>query len=207
MNNALEPPEGLRERKRRETFERIADVSLRMFLEYGYDATTLEAIASASGISRRTFFYYFKSKDDVLGAVQGVGLTTALRTAFDDVPADQSPLEAVCKVLPLLVARFESPKSILIDQIMRSSEVLMARKQAGYINMETALSEGLSRSFCKSTDTMPDLRMVAAIGISVLRLALDQWRNENATKPIAQYVLEGFERLKILTDSNLQRLP
>ena len=32
----------------------------------GYEATTLDEIAAAAGISRRTFFYYFKSKDDIL---------------------------------------------------------------------------------------------------------------------------------------------
>jgi aspartate aminotransferase-like enzyme len=48
------PPEGLRERKQRETRQRIAAVALRLFLADGYDSTTLEAIAAAAGISRRT---------------------------------------------------------------------------------------------------------------------------------------------------------
>ena len=58
--------EGLRERKRRETLQRIAEVGLKLFSEHGYEATTLEAIAEAAGIPPRTFFYYFKTKDEVL---------------------------------------------------------------------------------------------------------------------------------------------
>ena len=42
--------EGLRERKRRETLLRVAETGLNLFAERGYDATTLEAIAEASGI-------------------------------------------------------------------------------------------------------------------------------------------------------------
>ena len=70
--------EGLRERKRRETLQRIAEAGLKLFVTNGYDATTLETIAEAAGISRRTFFYYFKSKEDILLAWQG-GLIQAIR--------------------------------------------------------------------------------------------------------------------------------
>ncbi|MFF5010942.1 TetR family transcriptional regulator [Streptomyces phaeochromogenes] len=58
--------EGLRERKRRETRQRITHVGMRLFLTNGFDATTLDMIAAAADVSRRTFFSYFDSKDDVL---------------------------------------------------------------------------------------------------------------------------------------------
>ncbi len=60
------PRQGVRERKRRETLQRITDAGIRLFVEKGYEATTLDEIAAAAGISRRTFFYYFKSKDEIL---------------------------------------------------------------------------------------------------------------------------------------------
>ncbi len=74
------PPreEGLRERKRRETLHRIAEQGLKLFLSNGYEATTLDAIAEAAGISRRTFFYYFKSKEEILLAWQDGGFTETL---------------------------------------------------------------------------------------------------------------------------------
>ncbi len=58
--------QGLRERKRRETLRRIAEEGLKLFLTNGYEATTLDEIAEAAGISRRTFFYYLKSKEEIL---------------------------------------------------------------------------------------------------------------------------------------------
>ena len=56
--------EGLREKKRRETKLRIAESALNLFIVNGFEATTLDEIAKEAAISRRTFFSYFKSKDE-----------------------------------------------------------------------------------------------------------------------------------------------
>ncbi len=65
--------EGVRERKRRETRQRIAETALRLFLANGYENTSLDTIAAEAGISRRTFFSYFKSKEDILFVWQSGG--------------------------------------------------------------------------------------------------------------------------------------
>jgi AcrR family transcriptional regulator len=56
---------GLRERKRRETKLRIEDCGTELILDRGFDQVTLEEICEKAGISRRTFFNYFESKDQV----------------------------------------------------------------------------------------------------------------------------------------------
>ena len=65
---------GLREEKRQQTLKRITQTALGLFARHGYEATTLDMIAADAGISRRTFFHYFKSKDDILLSQQaGLG--------------------------------------------------------------------------------------------------------------------------------------
>src|ERR1700748_2387606 len=61
---------GLRERKRQQTRERLIEVAMALFLERGFEATTLDDIAAAAEISRRSFFHYFESKADVVFAWQ-----------------------------------------------------------------------------------------------------------------------------------------
>ena len=58
--------EGRRERKKRETRERIFETARQLFLEDGFEATTVEQIAEAADIAQTTFFNYFQNKGAVL---------------------------------------------------------------------------------------------------------------------------------------------
>src|SRR2546425_12821489 len=57
---------GLRERTRRAVRAELAELALGLFVERGYERTTVEDIAAAAGLSRRSFFRYFPTKEDVL---------------------------------------------------------------------------------------------------------------------------------------------
>jgi len=59
-------PSGLRERKKQKTKEAIQREAMRLFLERGYEETTIEQIANAADISPSTFFNYFPTKEDVV---------------------------------------------------------------------------------------------------------------------------------------------
>ncbi|MBR8745266.1 TetR/AcrR family transcriptional regulator [Nocardiopsis sp. MG754419] len=61
-----EPRPGLRERTRRAVHREIAEAGMALFLEHGFEETTVDQIAEAAGISRRSFFRYFATKEDVV---------------------------------------------------------------------------------------------------------------------------------------------
>src|ERR1700681_2856225 len=84
---------GLRERKRQQTRERLTRAAMALFLERGFEATTLDDIATAADISRRSFFHYFASKEDVIFAWHEE-TTAALIAAVAARPSGESMLSA-----------------------------------------------------------------------------------------------------------------
>ncbi|MEY2602348.1 MAG: hypothetical protein QOH31_84, partial [Verrucomicrobiota bacterium] len=160
-----------------------------------YEGTTLEAIAAAAGISRRTFFYYFKSKEEVLLGYQGNGFAQALRPTLLKESADQPPFVAVRNCLSKVAARYVTKDSIIVDRLLRSTEALRARKQAKFVEME----EELFAAMCELW-TQPErrntLRLVATISIGALRLAFESWRQDSGKRPFAKYLQENFAVLE-----------
>lgn len=56
----------LRETKQQQTKQAIFGAAIRLFAEQGFDSTTVEEIVARAGVSRATYFNYFKTKDGVL---------------------------------------------------------------------------------------------------------------------------------------------
>jgi AcrR family transcriptional regulator len=187
--------EGVRERKRRETRQHIAETGLRLFLANGYEHTTLDAIAAEAGISRRTFFAYFKSKEDILFVWQHEGWS-AVWEDLRSVSPDENPLDAVRAVFLRHLARHANDEMRAIDRLLRSSETLRARKQAAYEEHERALFATLCEVW-RQPQRRPALRMIAMACVGVVRLSLEVWNQQESTnRAIADVLEEGFADLK-----------
>jgi AcrR family transcriptional regulator len=186
--------QGLREKNRRETLRRIAETGLRLFMADGYEATTLDAITQASGISRRTFFYYFKSKEEILLAWQN-GLPAAVRAAILAEPAKLPPLDSVRNALLKLPAHYHSENTAAIVRIVRSFEQLRASSQAKYLHVEEAAFEALCERWPQPR-RRKSLQILAIACVSVLRHAVDTWADGGGLKPLAAHLKEAFENLK-----------
>lgn len=188
-------PEGLRDRKRRETRQHIAVVAQRLFLANGFDGTTLDAIAAEAGISRRTFFSYFKSKDDIVLFWQDADMASLTAELLKTSP-DSSPLDAVRDVMVKHIARYTTEQMTAVDNLMRSSESLLARKQTFYAQQEQALFNTLCEVW-RQPERRPALRMVAMASIGAMRLALQAWREQaGQRKPVAKFLRDAFDSLK-----------
>ncbi len=89
-------PEGLRERKKRLTRQRLSDTATAMFLERGFDAVRVSEIAEACAVSEKTVFNYFPTKEAmVLDRLETA--PEVLRTALAD--PGTAPVDAVLRVL------------------------------------------------------------------------------------------------------------
>ena len=191
-------PNGLRERKRHLTLDLIAKTGLKLFMENGYEATTLDAIAAASGISRRTFFYYLKSKEEVLMAHESGNFPHALRPTFLKQSPEQSPIDAARKTFLALASMYDTKESFVADQILRSIETLRLRKDALHIQLEDVLAEAMYELWPDPT-LRPALRLTATMAMGTLRFAKENWRQKNAAQPLTLYIDEAFDLLDHLS--------
>lgn len=184
---------GLRERKRRETHARVVDAGICLFVEKGYEATTIDEIAAAAGISRRTFFHYFDSKDDILLSLQS-GMGEMLAARVRAAPAGVSPREAVRDAAIAVCAALPADDMIAIDRLMRTSAAVQARKQASYVQHEQTLFAAL-RERWPDPERETGLRLIAMTGIGTMRLASDLFHKEEGRRPIQQILRDAFEAL------------
>lgn len=189
-----QPELGLRERKRRETLQRITDAGISLFIQQGFDRTTLDEIATAAGISRRTFFYYFKSKDEILLSLQrGVGemFAEAVRAA----PATRRPIDVIRRAIVEVCAPLPEADMLAIDKLMRSNEAVQARKQASYIEQERMLFEAL-RERWPEPERATSLRLVVMMAVGAMRLSFETFHREEGKRPVTTLLNENFDALE-----------
>jgi AcrR family transcriptional regulator len=189
------PKPGLREKKQRETRQRIAETGLQLFIAHGYESTTLDAIAAAADISRRTFFSYFKSKEEILLVWQN-GLWETMRADLLTASPATAPLDAVRDAFIRHISRYTTDEMIAIDRLIRSNPSLMARKQGAYEVQERALFATLCEVWRQPERRMA-LRLVAMMAIGAKRVALEAWSQQSTLhRPVAEFLQDTFARLK-----------
>ncbi len=99
--------EGLRERKKRLTRQRISDVATAMFVARGYDAVKISEIAENVGVSEKTIYNYFPTKESLVYD-QADDQLMRLAAAVRDRPAGSSPTAAFVAVLKVDASHFSA---------------------------------------------------------------------------------------------------
>lgn len=190
-----EKKEGRRERKKRETLERIAEAGLKLFLKNGYEDTTLDEIAAEAGIARRTFFYYFTSKEAILMAYLDGGFARSSVSLLLVQPTDQAPLTTVRNSFLQLMSWFETEEAIAVNTLLGSTEALRARMQANYGETEHLVFEALCELW-PQPERRASLRIVAMVSLGAMRVAKEMWQQDEGRRPLAEHLWESFATLE-----------
>src|SRR5689334_9458167 len=197
------PRPGLRERRKRLTAAELEAAALRLFGERGFDAVTVDDIAAEADVSRRTFFRYFASKEDVLLADHFVQLAR-LREAIAARPAGEPVLTALRNALLSMSSDFEDRKEMVIlrGRIMRETPSLQARSLVHQKTWEDAMQEMVADRL--GVDPVTDLRPggVASTTLAAMRVAFQTWLSAGATGDLIAMTAEALD----LLDGGLQQL-
>jgi AcrR family transcriptional regulator len=93
---------GRRDRKKDETRQALREAAHRLFAENGFARTTIDDITEAADVSRRTFFRYYDSKNDLL-RTDVADLLPVMLSALRGRPAEEPPLAAILNALRTLI--------------------------------------------------------------------------------------------------------
>jgi AcrR family transcriptional regulator len=192
---------GLRQRKRQQTRERLIEAAMALFLDRGFEATTLDDIAAAADISRRSFFHYFASKEDVVFAWQE-GSTASLIAAVAARPATESMLTAAENAMLAMVAMVRQLKpgeAMAIARLKRDNPALQARDQVKHEKLERALAEALGKRAGQKAEKL-QARLVAMIATGAMRIGGELWADEGAREKPEALVRRTFAAIRAILE-------
>jgi AcrR family transcriptional regulator len=167
----------IREQTRAVVRSLLARTALELFAAKGYDNTTVEDVAAAAGVSRRTLFNYFRNKEDLaLSSLSEQGELIAAR--FAERPAEEDvweSLRAAFQVLEDIEITAERRLEIVTLLFGEGNESLRAghaEKQARWQDLLTPLIEP---RLPKSKHRTLEARAIAAAAITCLQAANEEW--------------------------------
>jgi AcrR family transcriptional regulator len=197
----------LQERKRQLVRQEIARAGWLLFAERGYEATTVEAVARAAGVSRRTFFRYFSSKEDV-----AVGTSDALAddflAAFKARPLHEAPIVSIQHALrPVVAMRLaDVAEARAIIRLLRESPAVRRAMLERHARMEERLAALVARRTGANPRKDPTPALVAFVARALMDTAFNVWFDQR-TEDVREMIDDLFRRLRTVVDPASARRP
>jgi len=169
LEAVTEATAGHRERKKQQTREAIARAGLDLFVERGYEATTLAEIAEAAGVSTRTIFAYFPSKEDILFC-DFEALRASLAQALAERPGGKDALGTLRDFI-VSVAADKTDLDDKVESIVATNETLHSHRRARLSQLRELLAAAIAADLGAGPD---DFRpQVAAASLTAAFEALE----------------------------------
>jgi len=188
--------ESLRDRQRAQIRADIRRAAFRLFVERGYDAVTTEEIATAAGVSPRTFFRHVTTKEELLlapvrhGGAEVVLLLEQRKTA-------ESPDEALANAIIARTRSFgEADTEEWREALLVAPDLLNKLRFHTPADRERATEIIAERM---DTDTDADIRpgLLVQLAFAAADFAFQEWVRQSAPrKPLDRYVVEALDAVK-----------
>lgn len=183
----------LAQRKRQLVSDELTEAALQLLALKGFDVVTVDEIVTTAGVSKRTFFRYFASKEDVV--VQFLAdMGTGMRAELAERPADELPSVALrhAVTVPLATCADHSERALRVVQLILRTPALRARfleRQGQWHDDLTAeLGQRLGRD--PETDLYP--RMAAGMALTAFDTVLGRWSGSDGTQDPIELIARAF---------------
>ena len=189
-----EPEPDWRQRKKTATRGRIRASALRLFREQGYDATTVEQIAAAAGVSHMTFFRYFPAKEDV---VLSDDYDPLIASAIAQTPANWPVIRRIRTVLADgLRLIYDTDRDTLFDQVklIVATPALRDRLWADQIATQQLILQALSAGQDEQRPSF-QTRVTVAACLAAASTAILTWVESDGTPELPDLMAQAFDTL------------
>ncbi len=169
---------------------------MELYVERGFEQTTVAQIAGRAGLTERTFFRHFADKREVLfwGAAS---LRELLVTTVAEAPASVSPFDAIAVAVEaagaLLQERREGAQ--VRQSIIAANPELQERELIKLASLASAMAEALRLRGIKE----PAASLAAEAGIAVFRISFERWIVETNRRAFPELIRESIAELKAVT--------
>lgn len=200
---------GLRERKKARTRLALESAALELFERQGFEATTVDEIAEACEVSRRTFFRYFGSKEDVFVADHDEQ-AEHFRMLIAERPADEGVVDSVRAVTVQFASLLTTDMSLLrrrlaVGRSNQSLHQLAAQRDEQRLDELVDIFD--QRRGHADADGRLQIRLVIGASMSAMRSVLEQWIADGAEGDLVAMSERAFDLLSDAFASSRSRRP
>ena len=170
---------------------------MELYLERGFERTTVAEIAERAGLTERTFFRHFADKPEVLfsGSAE---LQELLVSYVDEAPATATPIQAITGALDqAATVIFEERRDFARQRkaIIMANNELRERELIKLATLALAMAGALRRRGVPD----PAASLAAEAGIAVFKIAFQSWLDGSSERTLAEIIQESADELQRVT--------
>ncbi len=168
----------LKERRHELLCEELSELAFDLFAERGFDQTTVDDVAQAAGISRRTFFRYFKTKEDVV-LRRWDDMCDRLEAALTARPKREPPIVATLRALQTVMTHYaaNADRTRRLRRLCCETPSLLAHRLEKQVAWRACIAKAVAaRMPARARKTFVP-QLVAAVAIGAFDVAADVWQD------------------------------
>ncbi|MFB9579709.1 TetR family transcriptional regulator [Streptomyces yanii] len=188
------PEISLAQRKRQLVANELTEAALQLLALKGFDAVTIDEIVATAGVSKRTFFRYFASKEDVVVqflADMGIGMHAELAAR----PIEERPSVALQHAVWVSMAACGDPsdRALRVVQLILRTPALHARFLERQAQWRDDLTAELARRLKIDPDTDLYPQLAAGMALTAFGAVLQRWSSSEGAEDPAELTDRAFE--------------
>jgi AcrR family transcriptional regulator len=174
---------------------RLEQAAMELYIERGFEQTTVAEIAKRAGLTERTFFRYFVDKREVLfwgaGRLQELFVTTII-----DAPVSTAPIDAVAAAIEVAAALLQERRDYSKQRqaVIMANTGLQERELIKLATLAGAIADALRRRGVKD----PAASLTAEAGIAVFKIGFERWINATNQPDFPQLIRDSLAELRVV---------